>query len=75
MYIEVKRVIKEKIEVDDKYRFLDTEFWKDQLHFLENDAKRENYIDEVINIIKKKCNIINEDDILYIGSEKEDWYW
>ena len=70
MKIEIQIITKAQLEVDDKYSFLDT----NPLTFsLPNWIQMIDQINELKEIVTKNFNI-SEEEILSIGSEKEEWY-
>ena len=70
MKIEVKIITKACLEVDDKYSFLDS---NPILLSFPNWVQMIDQLNELKEIVTEKFNI-SEEEILSIGSEKEEWY-
>lgn len=73
MKIEVEIITKACLEVDNKYSFLDDPLDSPLSFPVSNQIKVIEQLDELKKIITEKFNI-SEEDILSIGSEKEEWY-
>lgn len=69
MKIEVKIITKACLEVDDKYSFLDSPLSLSVSNWIQMIEQ----LNELKEIVTEKFNI-SEEEILSIGSEKEEWY-